>query len=523
MAVYRLSVQTIQRAAGRSVVAAAAYRSGAALTDERLGIAYDFRRKEGIEHTEIIAPAHTPAALLDREPLWNAAERADRRKDSVPAREILVSLPHELNADQRRGLVREFVSEHLVKHGMIADISLHKPDAEGDQRNFHAHILLTTRTVGPEGFGPKNPEWNQPTFVTDARREWARVQNKHLEMALGVRAPKVSEKSLAERGINREPSPKMGPAVTAMDRRYEPTEVRAWLERVRIKNEKTQAAVQDITRSMAPGKTAFVDRSVVDLRAELKVIHEQLKVTRDRFVIEREAIMAPRPASVKSLEFEATKPAFVARRRAEKRLQWLEKRAKERAYKPTRFKEVVAWVRSPLGTLATTIRRAHIDHKHLEEARRDFQSADNSLANMRAWIKSEHGRAWIANRREPAVMEAIEATKKRRTLERKIKRFDVRIVEAERAFLRLDVAKELNIKALRVPEKVLGGEMGDALAKRYIDRINAPAHRAFKAQPAQKVDLAIQKILMPRSPSIMAPSKSRAPVQAVKPSLDIDF
>ena len=102
MAQYRLEVQTIQRSAGRSAVAAAAYRSGDRLIDERLAMEFDFGAKGDIEFAAIMAPADAPAAFGDRQTLWNAAEAAENRKDAVPARELLVSLPHELDFGQRR-------------------------------------------------------------------------------------------------------------------------------------------------------------------------------------------------------------------------------------------------------------------------------------------------------------------------------------------------------------------------------------------------------------------------------------
>src|ERR1700710_2901177 len=102
---------------GRSVVAAAAYRSGVCLVDERLAMEFDFAAKDAVEHSEILTPASAPAEFLDRATLWNAAEKAERRKDAVPAREILISLPHELDFDQRRELVRAFVAEHIVARG----------------------------------------------------------------------------------------------------------------------------------------------------------------------------------------------------------------------------------------------------------------------------------------------------------------------------------------------------------------------------------------------------------------------
>ena len=197
MAQYRLAVQTIQRSMGRSVVAAAAYRSGACLVDDRLAMEFDFAAKDAIEHTEILTPRDAPVAFADRGVLWNAAEMAERRKDAVPAREILISLPHELDFEQRRELVRAFVAEQIVARGMIADIAMHRPGKEGDERNFHAHILVTTRAVGPEGFGGKPEEWWSPKTVREWRAGWAKNQNEHLCRHLGPDAPQVSHLSLS--------------------------------------------------------------------------------------------------------------------------------------------------------------------------------------------------------------------------------------------------------------------------------------------------------------------------------------
>lgn len=525
MAVYRLSVQTIQRGQGRSVVAAAAYRSGAALADERLAITYDFRRKAGIEHAEIIGPANTPAALLEREALWNAAERSDRRKDAVPAREILVSLPHELSAEQRLELVREFVSQSLVKRGMVADFAIHKPDKEGDQRNFHAHILLTTREVGPQGFGAKKPDWNLPTFVTDARHEWARVQNKHLQLALGPKAPKVSEKSLADRGVNLAPSPKMGPAVTAMDRRSGLTDRKAERQHWELRNERARTKTRELDEQMKPSVMSRIERSVADLRGELTAIRDQLVRSRDGFTAEREAIDVPRPPSIKSLEFEATKAAFVARKRAQKQLEWVEARAKERGSRPADLRRIAAWISNPLGTLASSISRAHRDHKRVAQAQRDFQSADGALNKTKAWVRSEHGQAWIANKREPTIKLAIEATKQRRTLERLIKRYDVRISQADLVLKRLDLAKELKVTTLKVPEKIPTRESGDAFAKRYTDAVNKPVSAAIKVFPAPTVAAAFTRMISPKPASIPAPAiRSRPPTQTPpKPEIDLDI
>ena len=65
MAIYHLSMKPISRASGRSAVAAAAYRAGESLTNERDGLRHDFSRREGVAHAEIVLPFSVEAALVD--------------------------------------------------------------------------------------------------------------------------------------------------------------------------------------------------------------------------------------------------------------------------------------------------------------------------------------------------------------------------------------------------------------------------------------------------------------------------
>src|SRR3546814_10595388 len=46
------AVKAIGRSAGRSATAAAAYRAGVEITDERTGLVHDYTRKQGVEHSE---------------------------------------------------------------------------------------------------------------------------------------------------------------------------------------------------------------------------------------------------------------------------------------------------------------------------------------------------------------------------------------------------------------------------------------------------------------------------------------
>ena len=183
MAIYHLRASMISRSAGRSATAAAAYRTASHIIDHRTGLSFDYSKRSGVDHVEILAPADAPSWVHDRAALWNNVEQVERRKDAQVAREVRVALPAELSHEQRALLVRDFCQRQFVDHGMVADIALHAPGREGDDRNHHAHILLTTREIGPEGFTTKNRDWNAVEVLEGWREAWALDSNAALERA----------------------------------------------------------------------------------------------------------------------------------------------------------------------------------------------------------------------------------------------------------------------------------------------------------------------------------------------------
>ena len=115
MALYHFSAKVISRAAGRSAVAAAAYRSGSELQDERAGQAHDFRAKSGVVHSEILLPEGAPERFSDRATLWNEVEATERRKDAQLAREVEFALPREMSRADGIALARDFVQREFVR------------------------------------------------------------------------------------------------------------------------------------------------------------------------------------------------------------------------------------------------------------------------------------------------------------------------------------------------------------------------------------------------------------------------
>lgn len=220
MAIYHLSVKTISRSAGRSSTAAAAYRAGVQITDERTGDVHDYSRRGGVESAELVLPVGAPSWASDRSALWNAAEQAEKRKNSTVAREFEIALPAELSPVARRDLAVSFARELVERHGCAADVCIHAPGKEGDNRNHHAHVLLTTRRLGREGFGEKTRELDEAgagKLITQWRERFASMQNERLQAA-GIDA-RVDHRTLADQGIDRSPTVHLGPAAAGYERR----------------------------------------------------------------------------------------------------------------------------------------------------------------------------------------------------------------------------------------------------------------------------------------------------------------
>ena len=265
MAIYHLSVKTISRSAGRSATAAAAYRAGANITDERTGEIHDYTRKGGVDSAELVLPDGAPEWAADRGQLWNAAEQAEKRKNSTVAREFELALPSELCPEDRKQLAHDFARELVERYRLVADVAIHAPGKEGDNRNHHAHILCTTRSLEAEGFTAKTRELDdlKTGAVKEWRERWADLTNAALERA-GV-AERIDHRSNAARGIEAEPSQHLGPAATGIERRTgEPS---------RKREDFAQGVAERLAQAKEAGELARAaeqtGRSIIDLSGNL--------------------------------------------------------------------------------------------------------------------------------------------------------------------------------------------------------------------------------------------------------------
>ena len=212
MAIYHLSATIISRGRGQSVVAAAAYRAGVLLRDERYGITHNHTSRAPAEYSEIIAPGGAPTWVSDRGTLWNQVEDAERRRDSQLARVIEAALPVELSSSACIALVRDYVVREFIAEGMIADVNIRRDNP----MNPVAHIMLSLRELSADRFGAKQRRWNGKATLLGWRAAWAATVNEHLARA--GHDVRIDHRTLEAQDIELAPGRRLGFGRPALER-----------------------------------------------------------------------------------------------------------------------------------------------------------------------------------------------------------------------------------------------------------------------------------------------------------------
>ncbi len=246
MALFHLRNRFISRGQGQSVVAAAAYRARERLRDDTTGQTKDYTRKaeQPVLFSGIYTPKNAPAWAKDRGALWNAAERAEdehnrkSRRVAITAQDMDLALMDDLTPEQNRRLLQDFIREQFTRHGYAVDANIHGPDRNGDQRNIHAHLLITMRTLNVQGFSPVKRQMDRKElsqWVNHWREAWAKTASRHLEraghhqtaerMAYSHLTLEAQRKVALEKGdhehaaaLAREATQHLGPKATQMER-----------------------------------------------------------------------------------------------------------------------------------------------------------------------------------------------------------------------------------------------------------------------------------------------------------------
>ena len=294
------------------MVAAAAYRSGESLTNEQDKREHDYKKRAyDVEFKRVLVPTDRTLSELKRSTLWNAAEAAEKRKDARTGREFVLALPHELNQEQRAQLAEDFARELVKRYKVAADVCIHKPAKQGDDRNHHAHILITTRSVSMSEDGSATPilgdktalEWSDrkrqekglskaADEMKELREKWAELANKALERA--GKTARIDPRSNEEQGIERIPEEHLGHKMTALERKGIKTTVGNRNRETRKKNERIKS------RSEIDKKASLEAKKQ---RARLAAAHDKISEAVKGMVKEQEQKQKARqPQETKSQE-----------------------------------------------------------------------------------------------------------------------------------------------------------------------------------------------------------------------------
>ena len=285
MAIFHLNESNISRSDGRSVVACAAYRACEKLLDHTYGNTQDYTRKKGLEYKSIYAPEHTNEKLLDRQTLWNEVEKKEFnangsiKANARLAKEYTCALPHELTHKERIKIVDDFCRDFVKKHNVIVDACIHAPhdhDDETDNKNYHVHIMFTTRLVNEKGeLGKKQRTFNDdgPKILKDTRATFANIVNTALENA-GLEE-RIDHRSYKDQGLDfLEPTAHEGHEVTALRRQGIDTEISLKNDAIKAKNLEAAREYQQIIKGL--DQEIIVPNKLEDQIAELE---KELRLT----------------------------------------------------------------------------------------------------------------------------------------------------------------------------------------------------------------------------------------------------
>lgn len=257
MAIYHLTTKPISRSSGRSATASAAYRAGCEITDTRTGLTFDYSKKKGVLFSRAFDKDYNE---IDRNELWNLAEQSENRKDSRTAREYIIAIPHELMTDKNKNggyLAVLFAKKLAEKYNIAVDVAIHAPDKNGDDKNYHAHIMTTTRKIVYSKHGlylhnkadielsnKKLKELDKPKSqdqIKQIRKLWADLANSHLS-----NDNQIDHRSFAEREIDIAPTVKLGWRASALERQGIKTDRGDINRQIKLDNEQIIFAKKEI-------------------------------------------------------------------------------------------------------------------------------------------------------------------------------------------------------------------------------------------------------------------------------------
>ena len=183
MAIGFLRVSKISRSIGATACARIAYVMRSRIHDPRIATTHDYRKKGAGD----ILASGIVGWTGDAESLGQAMSLAEKRGDACEGRSAIIAVPHELTIEQSSALVADWCRHINKSYGVACAWVIHAPDAAGDERNIHAHVIVTGRRSAGDALGEKARELDDrrtgPAAIEAWRAAWGDLAERSLKQA----------------------------------------------------------------------------------------------------------------------------------------------------------------------------------------------------------------------------------------------------------------------------------------------------------------------------------------------------
>lgn len=194
---------------------------------------------EKFEKLEAVEVGNMPTwAVGDPRSFFVASDANERANAKFSYREMELSLPREMTAEQRQKLMNDWCKQELPNYPFL--YAIHNPKALDGGDQPHAHLMFSERENDgierdeehffkrangkhPERGGARKTynleatKEDRQNRLTALRQRWQEHVNEHL--ALAQLDARIDMRSYAAQGVDKEPQPKMTPRQAAEKRR----------------------------------------------------------------------------------------------------------------------------------------------------------------------------------------------------------------------------------------------------------------------------------------------------------------
>ncbi len=214
---------------------------------------------------------------------FDQLERVNRSaaKNAKIVHHMIIQSLHELPPEEQLAMAKRYCEYVFGRQDLPYSLALHPPSEEGDQRNWHIHVVYSYRPMARIG----EDEWQVGRHLRsdlDTPEQWTRMRfllaeelNHSCEKA-GL-AKRYTHLSYAAAGLDLVPQQHLGPGLTAMVRRGETVRTNTQNHRVVVEN-----SARQLIREVKAQLRVAVSACQEGVRRELDIVRLAKSASREQ-------------------------------------------------------------------------------------------------------------------------------------------------------------------------------------------------------------------------------------------------